>query len=64
LWKLRAKDLIENLPHSRRCRLLPNGYRICLVFLKLIDKIYAPVTAGLLRFTRIGVIEPCSPRRT
>ena len=26
----------------------PNGYRICLLFLKLFDKIYAPLTAGLL----------------
>jgi hypothetical protein len=48
LWKLRAKGLVEKLPHSRRYRLLPNGYRICLVFLKLFEKIYAPLTAGLL----------------
>ena len=34
---------------SRRYRLLPNGYRICLVFLKLFERIYAPLTAGLLR---------------
>src|SRR6266571_1432223 len=48
LSKLRAKGLVEKLPHSRRYRLLPNGYRICLVFLKLFEKIYAPLTAGLL----------------
>ncbi len=48
LWKLRAKGLIEKLPHSRRYRLLPDGYRICLLFLKLFHKIYAPLTAGLL----------------
>jgi hypothetical protein len=48
LSKLRAKGLVEKLPHSRRYRLLPNGYRICLVFLKLFDKIYAPLAAGLL----------------
>src|SRR5208283_249172 len=35
LSKLRAKGLVEKLPHSRRYRLLPNGYSICLVFLKL-----------------------------
>ena len=29
-------------------RLLPKGYRICLLFLKLFDKVYAPLTAGLL----------------
>jgi hypothetical protein len=48
LWKLRAKGLVEKLPHSRRYQLLPNGYRICVLFLKLFDKIYAPLTAGLL----------------
>jgi hypothetical protein len=48
LSKLRAKGLLERLPHSRRYRLLPNGYRICLVFLKLFDRVYAPLAAGLL----------------
>jgi hypothetical protein len=42
LWKLRAKGLVEKLPHSRRYRLLPEGYSICLVFLKLFEGIYAP----------------------
>jgi hypothetical protein len=48
LSKLRAKGLVEKIPRSRRYRLLPIGYRICLVFLKLFDKIYAPLAAGLL----------------
>ena len=48
LSKLRAKGLVEKLPHSRCYRLLPNGYSICLVFLKLFERIYAPLTAGLL----------------
>jgi hypothetical protein len=48
LSKLRAKGLVEKLSHSRRYHLLPNGYRICLLFLKLFDKIYAPLAAGLL----------------
>ena len=47
--KLRAKGLVEKLPHSRRYRLLPQGYRLCMVFLKLFDRLYAPLTAGLLR---------------
>jgi hypothetical protein len=47
--KLRAKGLVEKITHSRRYRLLPNGYRTCLVFLKLFERIYAPLTAGLLR---------------
>jgi len=45
--KLRAKGLVEKLPHSRRYRLLPNGYSICLVFLKLFERVYAPLNAGL-----------------
>jgi len=48
LSKLRAKKLVEKLPHSRRYCLLPKGYSICLVFLKLFERIYAPLTAGLL----------------
>ena len=48
LSKLRAKGLVEKVPRSRRYRLLRNGYCICLVFLKLFERIYAPLTAGLL----------------
>jgi hypothetical protein len=48
LSKLRAKGLVEKLPHSRRYRLLPCGYSVSLVFLKLFERIYAPLTAGLL----------------
>src|SRR5438046_10228641 len=54
LWKLRAKGLVEKIPHSRRYRLLPHGYQICLVFLKLYEKIYAPLTAGILQPFEIG----------
>jgi hypothetical protein len=49
LSKLRAKHFVEKLPHSRRYRLLPQGYRICVLFLKLFERVYAPLTAGLLR---------------
>lgn len=49
LSKLRAKALVEKLPHSRRYGLLPCGYSVSLVFLKLFERIYAPLTAGLLR---------------
>jgi len=49
LWKLRAKGLVKKLPHSRRYQLLPSGYHICLLFLKLFEKIYAPLTAGILQ---------------
>jgi hypothetical protein len=49
LSKLRAKGLVEKVPHARRYRLLPHGYAVCLVFLKLFDRVYAPLTAGLLQ---------------
>jgi hypothetical protein len=49
LSKLRAKRLVERVPHSRRYRLLPTSYRLCVLFLKLFERIYAPLTAGLLR---------------
>lgn len=49
LSKLRAKRLVDKVEHSRRYRLLPQGYRICVLFLKLFDRVYAPLTAGLLR---------------
>jgi hypothetical protein len=48
LSKLRAKGLVEKVPHSRRYRLAGKGYSICVAFLKLFEKIYAPLTAGLL----------------
>jgi hypothetical protein len=48
LSKLRAKGLVTKLPSSRRYQLLPQGYSICLVFLKLFERVYAPLTAGLL----------------
>jgi len=52
LSKLRAKTLVEKVPRSRRYRLTPEGYSICLVFLKLFERIYAPLTAGLLHSFR------------
>jgi hypothetical protein len=48
LSKIRAKGLVAKLPNSRRYQLLPQGYSICLVFLKLFERVYAPLTAGLL----------------
>jgi len=45
----RAKGLVEKIPLPDATGLLPGGYRICLVFLKLFERIYAPLSAGLLR---------------
>jgi len=40
---------VEKVPHSHRYRPLAEGYRLCAVYLKLFEKIYAPLTAGLLK---------------
>jgi len=48
LSKLRAKGLVERIPQSRRHRPMGKGYSICVAFLKIFEKIYAPITAGLL----------------
>jgi hypothetical protein len=47
--QFRAKGLVEKLPKSRLYRLCPQGYSICLVFLKLFERVYSPLTAGLLQ---------------
>jgi len=49
LSKLRAKGLTYKVAKSRRHRLTTGGYSVCLVFLKLFERIYAPLTAGLLQ---------------
>jgi hypothetical protein len=48
LSKLRAKALIAKLPQSRRYRLSARGHSISLIFLKLFERIYAPLTSALL----------------
>jgi hypothetical protein len=49
LSKLRAKALVQRLDKSRRYRLTPDGYRICVVYLKLFEKLYAPLTSAILK---------------
>jgi Lon protease-like protein len=39
---------VEKVPRSRRYRLVGKVYSVCLVFLKLFGKIYAPLTVGLM----------------
>jgi hypothetical protein len=46
LSKLRAKGLVEKIPHSRRYSLVGKGYAIGVAFLKRFEN--APLTAGLL----------------
>jgi hypothetical protein len=62
LSKLRAKGLVDKLPHSRRYQLRPHGYTISVVFLKLFERVYAPLTAGLLHPFRGDAALPDSKR--
>jgi hypothetical protein len=64
LSKLRAKGLVEKIPHTRRYRLVGKGYSICLVFLKLFEKIHAPLAAGLLAPFRGDRLLPAEKRCT
>jgi hypothetical protein len=52
LRKLRVTALVEKLPKSRGHRLCPQGYSICPLFLKLFERVYSPLTAGLLQSYR------------
>ncbi len=62
LSKLRAKGLVEKVPHSRRYRLLAHGYQVSLIYLKLFERIYAPLIAGVL--ARFNADEQLPPART
>ena len=45
---LHRSTLLKNFSSLRYC-LCPQGYSICLVFLKLFERIYSPLAAGLLQ---------------
>ena len=62
LSKLRAKGLVARLPNSRRYQFLRHGYSICLVFLKLFERVYAPLTAGLLSPIKADAKLECQRR--
>ena len=72
LSKLRAKGLVAKRANSRRYQLLPQGYSLCLLFLKLKPRPYdQAVTRSPLRPRRqwqnlrtrsLPIQEPASPR--
>lgn len=49
LAKLRAKGLVLKVPKTQTYRLTPQGMRICVLFLKLARRVYAPFAAASLR---------------
>jgi hypothetical protein len=48
LSKLLAKGLVLKLKGTQSYQLTPQGFRLCVCYLKLFHKIYAPLTTGLL----------------
>jgi hypothetical protein len=48
LGKLRAKGLVQKLPRTQTYQLTSEGFRLCVLFLKLFHRIYAPLTAATL----------------
>jgi hypothetical protein len=46
LSKIRAKGLVQKVERTHRYRLTREGYSVCVVFLKLFERIYGPLTAG------------------
>ncbi len=48
LGKLRAKGLVQKIDGTQTYRLTEPGFRLCLLFLKLFHRIYAPLTAATL----------------
>jgi hypothetical protein len=49
LAKLRAKGLVVKVPKTQTYRLTSQGLRICVLFLKLSRRVYAPFAAATLR---------------
>jgi hypothetical protein len=49
LAKLRAKGLVVKVPKTQTYRLTPPGLRICVLFLKLFQRVYAPLSAAVLQ---------------
>jgi hypothetical protein len=49
LAKLRAKGLVVKIPKTHTYRLTPQGFRLCVLFLKLFQRVYGPFSAAVLK---------------
>jgi hypothetical protein len=49
LGKLRAKGLVQKVAGTQSYCLTPQGYRICVLYLKLYHKLFAPLTAAAFK---------------
>jgi hypothetical protein len=61
LRKLRAKGLVEKIEGTQRYRLTPEGYRLCVLFLKIVHRLYAPLTAATLQPVEADTIAAAHP---
>src|SRR6266516_6856610 len=48
LAKLRIKGVVVKVPKTQTYRLTPQGFRICILFLKLFHRVYAPLSGAVL----------------
>jgi hypothetical protein len=48
LAKLRAKGLVLKVPRTQTYRLSAEGFRLCVLFLKLVQRVYGPLAAAAL----------------
>jgi len=58
LAKLRAKGLVLKVPKTQSYRLSPQGMRICVLFLKLFHRVYAPLSAAVLKPLAYDAVLP------
>jgi hypothetical protein len=49
LAKLRAKGLVLKVPRTQTYRLTAQGFRLCVLFLKLFHRVYGPLAASVLK---------------
>jgi hypothetical protein len=49
LAKLRAKGLVLKVPKTQTYRLTAQGFRICVLFLKLFQRVYGPLAAAVVK---------------
>jgi hypothetical protein len=61
LSKLRAKGLVGKVAGTQTYAVTPEGYRLCVAFLKLYHRLFAPLTAAILE--PVPEDERLSPRQ-
>jgi hypothetical protein len=62
LAKLRAKGLVLKVPKTQTYRLTAPGFRICVLFLKLAHRVYAPFSAATLQPFNNDAVVPADRR--